>query len=66
MIDLAYHSEPPVHLVLGCEAIGLLKHADANRTAEMEKWMATGLSTDRDDAEDFFASERQKTFLKEK
>jgi NAD(P)-dependent dehydrogenase (short-subunit alcohol dehydrogenase family) len=66
MIDLANHAEPPVHLVLGSEAIQVLKHADANRTAEMEKWMTVSLSTDHDDAEDFFASERGKTFLKEK
>ena len=56
MIDLADHPEPPVHLVLGSEAAGLLKQADAARQAEFEKWMPVTLSTDHDDAENFLES----------
>ncbi len=36
MIMLADHPEPPVHIVLGSEAIAMLKNANANREAEME------------------------------
>jgi len=50
MIELADHPEPPVHLVLGSEAIALIKQADAMRSAEMEKWISVSHSTNHDDA----------------
>jgi len=64
MVDLAVHPEPPVHLVLGSEAVGLLKQADATRTAEMEKWMHVSVSTDHDAAEDFLQSDLGKVLVK--
>lgn len=57
MVALAVHPAPPVHLVLGSEAIGILKAANAIRDAEMEEWMNVSLSTDHKDAEDFLASD---------
>lgn len=56
MVELAAHSAPPVHLVLGSEAIGMLKSANAARDAEMEAWMETSLSTDHDEAIDFLST----------
>lgn len=53
MIDLVEHDEPPVHLVLGSEAIAMLNNANAARQAEMEKWLPVSLSTDHDEAENF-------------
>lgn len=53
MVELASHPNPPVHLVLGSEAIGILKAADEARHAEMEEWMAVSLSTDHDDSANF-------------
>ncbi|WP_175632868.1 oxidoreductase [Pedobacter ghigonis] len=64
MLDLVDSTEPPVHLVLGSEAIGMLKNADEARTAEMEKWMAVSVSTDHDEADNFLTSDLGKTFLK--
>jgi NAD(P)-dependent dehydrogenase (short-subunit alcohol dehydrogenase family) len=65
MIALANHPKPPVHLVLGSEAIAMLKHADAARTAEMEEWMDVSLSTDGYGAENFFETEQGRAlFLK--
>lgn len=64
MLDLVDSPEPPVHLVLGSEAIGMLKNADEARTAEMEKWMAVSISTDHDEADNFLTSDLGKTFLK--
>jgi NAD(P)-dependent dehydrogenase (short-subunit alcohol dehydrogenase family) len=46
MIDLVDHPEPPVHLVLGSEAIARVKQADVVRSEEMEKWMTISTSTD--------------------
>jgi len=66
MLKLAEHSNPPVHLVLGSEAIKMLKSADKFRTDEMEEWMQVSLSTDHDDAEDFLATEQGKVYLKQK
>lgn len=62
MVELVEHPEPPIHLVLGSEAIGLLKHADAERSAELEKWIKTSISTDHDEARDFLETEMGKSF----
>jgi hypothetical protein len=53
MINLTDHPEPPVHLILGSEAAGMLQHADEVRKAEFEKWLPVTLSTDHDDAVNF-------------
>jgi NAD(P)-dependent dehydrogenase (short-subunit alcohol dehydrogenase family) len=63
LINLAVHPEPPVHLILGSEAIGLVKQADELRTAEMEKWMPVSISTNSDDAVDFLPSEEGKLLM---
>jgi len=57
MVDLANHPEPPMHLILGSEAISMLKQADANRQTEMEKWLPVSLSTDHDEAINFLETE---------
>lgn len=64
MVVLAETNEPPVHLVLGSEAAGLLKHADEARKAEFEKWMPVTLSTDHGEAEDFLQTDLGKAFVK--
>jgi NAD(P)-dependent dehydrogenase (short-subunit alcohol dehydrogenase family) len=50
MINLVAHPAPPVHLVLGSEAIGILKVANEKRDAEMLEWMDVSLSTDHRDS----------------
>jgi len=62
MVDLASHPNPPVHLVLGSEAIGILKNADQSRTEEMEKWIDVSLSTDHNDAGSFFDTAQGKWY----
>lgn len=64
MISIVEAAAPPVHLVLGSEAIGMLRHADAGRTTEMDTWMGLSLSTDHDDADNFLESSLGKTFTK--
>ncbi|MFT3705903.1 MAG: hypothetical protein QM802_26290 [Agriterribacter sp.] len=66
MLELAYHAEPPVHLVLGSEAVGFLKNADENRKAEFEKWLPVSISTDHDEAVNPFATEEGKKYLTQK
>jgi len=66
MVDLVENPEPPVHLVLGSEAIGMLKQADATRHAEMEKWMPVSTSTDHDEAGNFLETEMGKAFYGQK
>lgn len=63
MISLTEHSNPPVHLVLGSEAAGLLKQADADRKAEFEKWLPVTLSTDHDEAHNFLETDYGKSIL---
>ncbi|UEG54624.1 SDR family NAD(P)-dependent oxidoreductase [Mucilaginibacter daejeonensis] len=64
MIDLAGHPEPPVHLVLGSEAIGMLKNANEARDREMEQWLQVSTSTDHDEAENFLDTEMGKSYYK--
>ena len=66
MIELAAHAEPPVHLVLGSEAIGLLRKADEDRKAEFEKWLPVSISTDHDEAVNPFESEEGQKYLAQK
>lgn len=58
LIQLSQHPAPPVHLVLGSEAIALLLQADEIRRAELEQWLPVSQSTDADDAnaQQFLAS----------
>ncbi|MBO9633972.1 MAG: SDR family NAD(P)-dependent oxidoreductase [Chitinophagaceae bacterium] len=56
MVELAVHPEPPVHLILGSEAYGILQAANASRDAEMEKWKTVSLSTDHAGSEDFLST----------
>lgn len=65
MVSLANHPKPPVHLVLGSEALGILQHADKRRAAELEEWASISVSTDHDDSENFFESEFGKAYLKQ-
>lgn len=53
MIDLANHPKPPIHLVLGSEAISIVKASDAAKKAELERWEHISISTDHDEAENF-------------
>ncbi|TDO83007.1 short-subunit dehydrogenase [Flavobacterium chryseum] len=66
MLDLASHPNPPMHLVLGSEAIGLLKNADEIRKEEMEKWMDVSLSTDHDESENFLNTTQGKWYTGKK
>lgn len=66
MIDLVEHPAPPVHLVLGSDAIGILQQADAARKEEFEKWLTVSASTDHDEAENFLEKEEGKFFTTSK
>jgi NAD(P)-dependent dehydrogenase (short-subunit alcohol dehydrogenase family) len=63
MIDLVDDPEPPVHLVLGSEALAMVKQATVVRSEEMEKWLPVSSSTDAEDAVDFTQTEMGKTFF---
>lgn len=62
MVALAAHPAPPVHLVLGSEAIGILKVADEARKAEMEAWLDVSLSTDHHESENFLETSMGKWY----
>jgi NAD(P)-dependent dehydrogenase (short-subunit alcohol dehydrogenase family) len=63
MIALVENPEPPIHLILGSEAVGILKQTDAWRTAEFEKWIPVSISTDHDEAENFLESAAGKKLM---
>ncbi|HMH23654.1 MAG TPA: oxidoreductase [Puia sp.] len=66
MIGLVEHPQPPVHLVLGSEAAGILRKADEARTADFEKWMPVTVSTDHDEAVNFLETTEGKKYLEMK
>jgi NAD(P)-dependent dehydrogenase (short-subunit alcohol dehydrogenase family) len=51
MVKLVDEKEPPVHLVLGSEAIAILEKANAERDEELQKWKPVSVSTDADGAD---------------
>ncbi len=59
MVKLVDEPEPPVHLVLGSEAVAILENANALRDAELQRWKPISLATDADSAaaEKFLATE---------
>jgi NAD(P)-dependent dehydrogenase (short-subunit alcohol dehydrogenase family) len=63
MVRLVDDPEPPVHLVLGSEAIHMVKQANVVRAEEMEKWLRVSTSTDADDAIDITQTEIGKSFF---
>ena len=66
IIELVEHPFPPLHLILGSDAAGMLKRADAERSAEFEKWLPVSLSTDSDDAVSIIESKELRTLLEMK
>lgn len=60
IIDLVDHPEPPVHLLLGSDAVSILEAVDQQRKKELEKWKPVSASTDFDDVENPWASEETK------
>lgn len=66
MIALTEHPEPPVHLLLGSEAVGMVKQATIVRNEEMEKWLSVSTSTNADDAVDFTQTDLGRSFFSAK
>ncbi|CAN5319125.1 SDR family oxidoreductase [soil metagenome] len=66
MIDLVEHPEPPVHLILGSEAVGILKQADAARRTDFEQWLPVSISPDHDTAVTFLDTEAGKALFGKK
>jgi NAD(P)-dependent dehydrogenase (short-subunit alcohol dehydrogenase family) len=64
LVKLAGEPNPPVHLILGSEAITILDNANARREEEKKKWLSVSLSTDADDAnkEQFLSTEFAQRF----
>ncbi|MGY0037780.1 hypothetical protein [Pedobacter sp. NJ-S-72] len=63
MIELVEHPHPPIHLILGSEAVGLVKHAEALKAEEFEKWIPVSISTDHTDAVNFLETKEGKEWL---
>ncbi|HTJ14669.1 MAG TPA: oxidoreductase [Dinghuibacter sp.] len=66
MVDLAYNPNPPVHLVLGSEAVALARNADMDKLSELEQWEAVSRSTDHDEATNFLETEAAQRLLNTK
>lgn len=67
IMDLAEHPEPPVHLLLGSDAVTILEAVETQRKTELEKWKSVSISTDFDDVENpWLSEERRQDILKVK
>ncbi|WP_319518168.1 SDR family NAD(P)-dependent oxidoreductase [uncultured Martelella sp.] len=51
ILDLVYGDDVPEHLVLGSDAVELLKKAEENRRREADAWESVSRSTDYEDAD---------------
>jgi len=63
MIDIVDHPEPPLHLILGSEAIAIVKSSEAGKLAELEKWEAISNSTDHNNAVNFLDTKEGQSYL---
>lgn len=63
MLDIVDHPAPPLHLILGSEGLAIVKASETAKMAELEKWAPVSVSTDHDEAENFFETERGKAYL---
>ncbi|KIO75685.1 oxidoreductase [Pedobacter lusitanus] len=63
MVELVENPEPPVHLILGSEAVGIVRHAEAVKAEELEKWLPVSVSTDHTNAVNFLETEAGKAML---
>lgn len=63
MMAMVDHQAPPLHLILGSEAIAIVKQSEAAKLAELEKWESVSISTDHDDAVNFLETEEGKSYL---
>ena len=63
MIAIVDNPKPPLHLLLGSEAVAIVKHSEAAKLKELEEWESISTSTDADDADDFLKSEYGKRYL---
>ena len=64
MIAIVDHPQPPLHLILGSEAIGIVKASEAAKLAELEQWLPVSKSTDHDNAVNFLETEEGASYLK--
>jgi len=62
IIELVQHPKPPIHLILGSEAVTLMLQAFQTRKEELEEWISLSKSTDHDGAQDFLETEAGKAY----
>jgi NAD(P)-dependent dehydrogenase (short-subunit alcohol dehydrogenase family) len=63
MLALVENPAPPVHLLLGSEAVAITEYAENARRAELEKWRPVSVSTDRDGIPNFLDTKFGKAYL---
>jgi NAD(P)-dependent dehydrogenase (short-subunit alcohol dehydrogenase family) len=63
MLKLVENPAPPMHLLLGSEAVAITEYAENARRAELEKWRPVSVSTDRDGIPNFLDTEFGKAYL---
>ncbi|OCX53568.1 short-chain dehydrogenase/reductase [Mucilaginibacter sp. PPCGB 2223] len=63
MVDIASYPEPPLHLILGSEAIAIVRGSETAKLAELEKWAQVSISTDHDNAVNFLYTKEGQSYL---
>lgn len=61
MVDLVEHPAPPVHLVLGSDAVGILQNGTTIREKELKQWLNVSVSTDADESVNFLETDAWKS-----
>ncbi|GAB3635421.1 oxidoreductase [Hymenobacter arcticus] len=63
LISLIDSPAPPVHLLLGSEAVAITEFAEAAKHAELAAWRAVSISTDHDEATNFLETEFGQAYI---
>ncbi len=64
MLALVEHPHPPVHLLLGSEAVAITEFAEAAKHAELAEWRSVSISTDHDEATNFLETAAGRAYVR--
>ncbi|PJJ85070.1 oxidoreductase [Mucilaginibacter auburnensis] len=63
MLDIVNEPNPPLHLLLGSDAVAIVKSSEAAKLRELEHWEKVSSSTDHDDSPAFLDTDYGKRYL---
>ncbi|WP_210413701.1 SDR family NAD(P)-dependent oxidoreductase [Leptospira ilyithenensis] len=59
MIQIAESENPPLRLVLGKDAVEMIRRSEKTKSEELEKWLSLSISTDKEGTSTIFDTDGQ-------